>query len=191
MCALCRGEGIEHLTDFLPERVDRARGGLTKQRFEFGEELFDGVQVGRIGRQIEQRGLRRNNGFFHSGHLVAAEIVEDHDVPGLQCGAQKLSHPGQEQFAIHGPVRDHGSGQLIVPQTSDKGGRLPIAIGSRSDASLPSGRAAIAPRHVCRGPGFIDEHELSYVHVRLCRVPGAPRHLHVLALLLAGVQSFF
>ncbi len=73
---------MEHLTDFLPEGVDRARGGLTKQRFEFGEELFDGIQIGRIRRQIEQRGLCRSDGFFHSGHLVAAEVVQDHDVPG-------------------------------------------------------------------------------------------------------------
>ena len=191
MRALGRGDRVEHLTDFLPEGVDAARGGLTKQRFEFGEELFDGVQVGRIWRQIEQRGLRRRDGFFHASHLVAAEVVEDHDVPGLQGGAQKLPHPGQEQFAIHRAVGDQGSRQLIVPQTSDKGGRLPITIRGRSDASLSSGRSAIASRHVCGGPGFIDEHQFSYVQVRLSRAPGAPRHLHVRALLLAGVQSFF
>ena len=185
MRALCRGDRVEHLTDFLPEGVDVARGGLTKQRFEFGEELFDGVQVGRIRRQVEQRGLRRRESFFHSSHLVAAEVVEDHDVPGLQGGAQKLLHPSQEQFAIHGPVGDQGRRQLIVPQTRQKRGRLPIAIGGRCDAALSAGR------QVGRGPGFIDEHELSYVQVRLSRAPGAPRHLHVLALLLAGVQSFF
>ncbi len=191
MRVLGGGDRVEHLTAFVPERVDVARGCLTKQRFEFGEELFDGIQVGRIRRQIEQRGLRRRDGFFHSCHLVAAEVVEDHDVPGLQGGAQKLPHPGQEQFTIHRPVGDQGSRQLIVPQTRKKSGRLPIAIGGRCDASLASGRAAIATRHVGRGPGFIDEHELSYVQARLYRAPGAPRHLHVLALLLAGVQSFF
>ena len=179
------------MSDFLPEGIDVARGGLTKQRFEFGEELFDGVQVGRIRRQIEQRGLRRRDGFFHASHLVAAEVVQDHDVPGLQRGTQKLPHPGQEEFPIHRPVGDQRSRQLIVPQSGKKSGRLPIAIGGRCDAALPPGRAAIAPRHVGRGPGLIDEHELSCVHVRLHRVPGAPRHLHVLALLLAGVQSFF
>ena len=191
MSALCRGDGVEHLTDFLPEGVDAARGGLTKQRFEFGEKLFDGVQVGRIRRQIEQRSLRRSDGFLHSSHLVAAEVVEDHDVPGLQCGAQKLPYPGQEQFAIHWPVGDQGRRQLIVPQTRKKSGCLPIAIRGRCDASLSSGRATIAARHVCRCPGFIDEHEFSYVQVRLYRAPSAPRHLHVLPLLLAGVQSFF
>jgi hypothetical protein len=189
--ALCGGDGVEHLTDFLPEGVDAACGGLTKQRFEFGEKLFDGVQVGRIRRQIEQRGLRRSNGFFHSSHFVATEVVEDHDIPGLQRGTQKLPYPGQEQFAIHWPVGDQGRGQLIVPQTRKKSGCLPIAIRGRCDASLSSGGATIATRHVGRCPGFIDEHEFSYVQVRLYRAPAAPRHLHVLALLLAGVQSFF
>lgn len=191
MCALRRGDCVEHLTDFFPKGVDAARGRLPKQRFEFGEELFDGVQVGGIRRQIEQRGLRRHDGFFHSGHLVAAEVVEDHHVAGLQGGTQKLPHPGQEQFAIHRPVGDQGRGQSIVPQTRKKRGRLPIAIRGRCDASLSSGRATIAARHVGRGPGFIDEYEFSYVQVRLSRAPRAPRHLHVLALLLAGVQSFF
>ena len=191
MCALCGRNRVEDLADFLPEGVDIARGSLPKQRFEFGEELFDGVQVGGIRRQIEQRGLHRRDGFFHSSHLVAAEVIEDHDVPGLQGGAQELPHPGQEQFAIHGPVGDQGRRQSIVPQTRKKRGRLPIAIGGRCDAALSSGRAAIAARHVGRGPGFIDEHEFSCVQVRLSRAPGAPRDLHVVALLLAGVQSFF
>ena len=131
------------------------------------------------------------NGLFDPVHLVAAEVVEDDDVSGLQCGAQKLLHPGQEQLAIHGPVDDQGSGQSMVAQAGNKGGRLPTAQRRRSDASAALGGAAIAPRHVGRGPGFIDKHQLFDVQRRLRFTPGAPRCLHVLALLLAGVQRFF
>jgi hypothetical protein len=38
---------------------------------------------------------------------------------------------------------------------------------------------------------FINEYKLSYVHPRQCFSPCSPRLLHVLALLLAGMQSFF
>ena len=79
----------------------------------------------------------------------------------------------------------------MVAQAGDKGRRLPIAQGRRTDASTTLGGAAIASRHVGRGPGFIDKYQLFDVHRRLRFTPCAPRCLHVLALLLAGVQRFF
>ena len=47
------------------------------------------------------------------------------------------------------------------------------------------------PCHACRGPRFIDEYKLFYIHPRQCFNPSSPRLLHVLAFLLAGVQGFF
>ena len=79
----------------------------------------------------------------------------------------------------------------MVAEGADKGRRLPIAEGRRSDASAALGGSAIASRHVGCSPGFIDKDQLFDVHRRLRFTPGAPGCLHVLALLLAGVQGFF
>jgi hypothetical protein len=49
VCALAWGDRIEQLPDFLPEGVDIASGGFAKQRLEFGKELFDRVQIRRVG----------------------------------------------------------------------------------------------------------------------------------------------
>jgi hypothetical protein len=79
----------------------------------------------------------------------------------------------------------------MVAQAGNKGRGLPIAEGRGSDAATAFGSPAIASRHVGRGPGFINKYQLFQVHRRLRFTPGAPRRLHVLALLLAGVQGFF
>lgn len=79
----------------------------------------------------------------------------------------------------------------MVAQTGDKGRRLPIAEGCRADASSASGSTPMASRHVGRGPGLVNEYKLLDLHRRLRFTPCAPRRLHVLALLLAGVQRFF
>lgn len=79
----------------------------------------------------------------------------------------------------------------MAAQAGDKGRRLPIAEGCRTDASSASGGTAMASRHVGRGPGFVYKYKFLDVHRRLRFTPCAPRRLHVLALLLAGVQRFF
>ena len=122
---------------------------------------------------------------------MAAEIVEDHGVPGLERGAEELLNPGQEQFPVHRRVDDHRGGQSLVAQGGDKGRGLPIAKGRRTHAAAALGGTAVAARQIGRGPGFIDEYQLCDVHRRLRFGPRLPRRLHVLAFLLAGVQGFF
>jgi len=189
--AFAGGDGVEQITDFLPEFFGGSLGGFAEQGLEFGEELFDGVQIGRVGRQIEHRGAGRGDGLPDPVDLVAAEVIEDGNVSGLERGAKELLDPSQEQLPVHGPVDDQGSGQALATQAGDKGGGLPIAKGRRSDAAAALGGTAIAPCHVGRGPGFIDENQLFQVHRRLRLGPCPPRGLHVLAFLLAGVQGFF
>ena len=43
------------------------------------------------------------NGLLDPVYFVTAEVVEDYDVSGPQCGAQELFDPGQQQLAVHGP----------------------------------------------------------------------------------------
>ena len=52
--AFGRGEGIEGVAERLPEGLDGAPGGGSEQRLELGERELDRVQVGRVGRQIEE-----------------------------------------------------------------------------------------------------------------------------------------
>ena len=114
MSALGWGEGAEQLADVLPEPVGGACGGFAEQCFELGKELFDGVQVRRVGWQIAQACTRRGDGFPDPSHLVAAEVVEDHHVPRLQGWTEEFAHRGEKDLTVHRPVGDHGRGQFMA-----------------------------------------------------------------------------
>ena len=49
-------KAIEQLADCGPDGLDGSRGGFAQQVLELGEDLLDGVQVGRVFRQEEQLG---------------------------------------------------------------------------------------------------------------------------------------
>ena len=165
--------------------------GLAEPRLEFGKELFYGIQVRRVRGQKEDDGSGRGDRFRDSRHLVTAEVVEDHGVSGLERWAQALTHVSQKYLTVHGPVGYHRCGQSAAAQSAHKGRCLPMPVRPRVEATPTSGRTPVAARHAGRYPRFIDKHELFDFHRGQRLPPGAARPLHVLALLLAGVQRFF
>jgi hypothetical protein len=68
---------FEELTGGLPQRLFRASGSLTQQRFELGKELFDRVEIGAIGRQVEQAGAVRDDCLVDAGNLVRGARVDN------------------------------------------------------------------------------------------------------------------
>lgn len=128
--------------------------------------------------------------FSDTGHLVA-EIVEHNDISRLQRGTQELLDIGKKDLAVHRPIGKHRCGQFPVPQGGHEGRRFPVAERRGSDTAPTLGSTSIVPRHVGRDPCFIKKHEPFQLPPWRRLSPCAPRSLHVLALLLAGVQSFF
>ena len=47
-------EVIEEATDGGPERLDSSFGGFAQKRLELGEELLDRIEIGRVGRQVDE-----------------------------------------------------------------------------------------------------------------------------------------
>jgi hypothetical protein len=84
-------DGGEEAADGRPELVPGPRRGLAQQRLEFGEEMLDRVQVGRLGRQVEERGACRREHLMDAGDLVRSEVVEHHDVAGGERWRQNYS----------------------------------------------------------------------------------------------------
>jgi len=76
----CDGDG-------LIEGVDGPGLGFTEDLLEFGPGLFDGIQIGRIGRQVEQLCLTGLDALTYSIDLVGAEIIHHYHVAGVQGGA--------------------------------------------------------------------------------------------------------
>ena len=45
--------------DFSPESFDGARCGFSQERLELGESVLDRIEVGTVGRELEQLGASR------------------------------------------------------------------------------------------------------------------------------------
>ena len=92
---------------------------------------------------------------------------------------------------MHGAVEDHGGGHALEPEGADEGGRLPVPVRDRGTAAGAAFRAAIAPRHLGRGAGLVDEDQPLGLQIGLGLEPGPAAVGHVRPLLLAGVCRFF
>jgi len=184
-------EGVDPLCDGVPEVVDGAGGGLGEEGLELGEGHLDGVEVGAVGRQEAQLGAGGLDGAAHRDGLVGRQVVHNHDVARGQGRRQDLFDIGHEGGAVHGAVEHHGRGHAIQAQRTHEGRGLPVPVGHRRPAPLAAPRAPVAPRHLGRGAGLVDEDQALGVQLGLRLEPGPAASQHVRALLLAGVRGFF
>ena len=69
-------EGTEDLGDCVPECVPGSRCGLAQQRLELGESQLDGIEIGRIGRQVEKGGASGLDRGADALDLVGGQIIE-------------------------------------------------------------------------------------------------------------------
>jgi len=103
--------------------------GCAQQLFELGPCLFDGVQVRRVRRQVEQLGSCRFNSFAHSFDLVRTEIVHDYHVANAQFRAQDLIQIGEEYLPIRGRFDGHGGDHAARADGAQNGEDFPSAVG--------------------------------------------------------------
>lgn len=76
--------------------------------FELAEGQFDGVEIRRVRRQIQQAGTA---GFDHLGqpdHFVGRQVVEHDHVAGYERGTEHLLQVGGKDVAVDGPTHGHG-----------------------------------------------------------------------------------
>ena len=92
---------------------------------------------------------------------------------------------------MHGAVEHHGCGHPLQPKRADEGSGLPMAMGHRSVAALTPRCPAIAPRHLGRGAGLVDEDQSLRLQIAPGVEPGLTAAQDVRPLLLAGVCGFF
>ena len=62
------------MTDHFPQIGDVSSGGLAKDCLEFCEGVLDWVEVGRVGRQVEQPGACRLDEAADVGDLVSRGV---------------------------------------------------------------------------------------------------------------------
>ena len=91
--------------------------------------------------------------------LVAAEIVHDDDVAGRQGRDQHLLDIEPEPLAVDRSIDQPWRVQAIMAQCRQEGHGLPVAVRDFGMEPLPDRCPAAQRRHVCLGPGLVDEHQ--------------------------------
>src|SRR5438105_8370854 len=89
------------------ESPNSPRGNLAQQCFEFAVRQLDGIEVGRVLRQVANRRMRLLNCFPYARDLVSSVVIQHHDIVALKRWDQALLHIGQEHLSGHGPLDHH------------------------------------------------------------------------------------
>jgi hypothetical protein len=122
---------------------------------------------------------------------VGAEIVEDHDVVGLEGRNEELFDVGVEGFAVDRPVEQAGRFDAVVSQGGEEKSR------SSTCPAGPCRRAAgpLAPSRVggscCLRPGFIDEDQSPWIDEPLIGSPPFAVATYVRAIPLLREEGLF
>ena len=169
--AFLRFELFDGVRDGLPEvRNGPGRGG-SEHRFEFGKGHLDGIEVGRIRRQVEQARACSFDGLAHACNLVRGKIVHDDDITEREFRHEHLPDIGQKGIAVHRSIERHAGCQAVDPQPGGECRGLPMAMRNGGPATLALWCTTIETRHFGRGRGFVDEDQLFWIEIELAFEP--------------------
>lgn len=186
-----RCETIEQSGDCRFESGYGSNGSLAEQAFEFGEGLFDGIQIGAVGWQVDDLCAHGFDRFANAGNLVGREVVENQDVPLPERGRELLLHIGQEDGAVHWSINDERSGESAGPQARHKRRCFPMTMRHVIDQPLTTPGAAEAASHLGVGACFVEKHQPPVVEPGPPEIPTDSTVNDVGPLLLRRMQNFF
>ncbi len=186
-----RGEGLEGGGDGVDQGIEGSGRGLAQEGLQLGEPLLDRVEIGAVGRQVEQTGFGVFDRRPDALDLVARQIIEDDDIALLEFGNEELLDPGAELLAVDRAVEGARRNETVLPQRADEGRRLPMAPRNRRDQALAARASAVEPGHLGRGAGFVDKHQIVRPPFGLLRPPLLASFRYVGAVLLCGALRLF
>ena len=133
---------------------------VAKNLLEFGPRLFDGIQIGGVGRKVEQFCLALFDALPDTIDFVRAEIIHDQHIAGLQSWAQNLVQKAEEDFSICGCFNGHGGNDAARAHGAQKRKNLPTAFRGSLVDSLPARSPSIQSRHARGDSALIDKDQL-------------------------------
>jgi hypothetical protein len=172
--------------------ASRERSAAFRRRcLSFAKTCSMGLRSGLLGWQEDEAGAGGPDRGADRLAFVAAQIVENDDVPWLEGGDEDLVDIGGEAGSVDRPVEDAGRVDAVAAQGRQERERLPMPVRDLGGES-PSARApAPQRRHVGLGPGLVDEDEARGIDQALQLPPSRPVARHVRPVLLGRQDAFF
>jgi hypothetical protein len=186
-----RREEAERSGDEGDDLVEAARPCRAEERLQFRKRELDGIEIGTVRRQKSQVRPGAFDGGPHGGLLVHDEVVEHHDVPGLQGGDQHLLDIGEKGRIIDRPIEHRGRAQTGDPQRQEHGVGLPVATRRVVAESQAARTPPVTAQEICGYAGFIDEDIPAGIAEGQGVLPVPARGRDVSAALFVGVDRFF
>lgn len=115
MAAFVGREEAERDRDEGVDLIEAPRPGRPEESFQFGEGLFDRVEVGTVRGQKPELRADAFDGGADLGLLVDCEVIEDHDVAGLQRGHEDLFDVSEETRIIDRAIEDGRRADPLEP----------------------------------------------------------------------------
>jgi len=158
---------------------------------EFGEELLDRIEIGRIFRQEEKPCAGGSDGLAHGLALVRTEIVRKHNVTLVQGRHEDLFDIGSKALAVDRPVEQPWRLDTVVTQGSHEGHGLPVTMRHLGFDALPARCPVPERRHVRLGPGLVEEHQTRGINQPAILDPSSSMPRDIGAILLGRDQCLF
>ena len=165
--------------------------GHTHPMFDFGEGLFDGVEVRGVGRQEPEPCARCFDGGAHGLGFMTTEVVHDDDVAGLQSPDKLLFDISQEARPVDRSVEDTRCRELIVAKRGQEGHGAPMAVWCKADQALALRSPATQRRHIGLDPGLVDKDKALRLKPGLKALPPPTPARHRRPRPLKSEQGFF
>lgn len=123
--------------------------------------------------------------------FVAAEIVHDDDIAGTKRGNENRFDVEEKALAIDGTIDQPWRIDTVIPERRQEGHRVPVAVRCLGFQALSTRAPAAQGRHVCFGPGLINEDQPFWINAFLILCPLAASSSNVRTILLFGQKCFF
>ena len=160
-------------------------------RFEFGESLFNGIEVGTVRRQVADANPSSRKQLADVMDFVGGEVVEDERVARAQLRTEHLLKISRENLGIDGAFDQKGSFDAFMAQGRNEGGTLPVAVRDGTETTLAHRAATMVAGHLGVQAGFINKHQLADIPAGLLPSPKPPGGFNVRPILLGGARRFF
>lgn len=118
---------VVEIADCLEDFSEGSGSDPSKVRFQLREGLFDGIQIWRVRRQVEEPAAMVTQGLCCLLVAVGRQVVEDDDGAGGDFGDQYFADVGSKGRAVHRALDDPRSDQGILCQARDQGLGSPTA----------------------------------------------------------------
>ena len=157
--------------------VECARLSGTEEGLHLRESLLNGVEVGRVRREMPELrpvSLDRGTGALA---VVNREVVSDDNLVGLQRGSQTVDDVALERVVGDGVVEQQPGAEPCQGERRDQRPVLPARAGGRPVRPLTPWRPAVPAGHPEVAAGLVDPDEPSRIDPSGLLAPGGALRL--------------